>query len=91
MTDDAMAVDAPAAAKIPLIFSTNEKVNLPIFFSRPCAPDFGNDGTSRPESVDWALERHGRRKRPWWTQCRLRQSYDDFMVESGLCLFFDFL
>ncbi len=32
MTDDAMAVDAPAAAKIPLIFSTNEKVNLPIFF-----------------------------------------------------------
>jgi hypothetical protein len=36
----------------------NEKVNLPIFFSKPCAPEFGNDGTSRPESVDWALERH---------------------------------
>ena len=81
MTDDAMAVDAPAAAKIPLIFSTNEKVNLPIFFSKPCAPDFGNDETSRPESVDWALERHGRRKRPWWTQCRVRQSYDDLWLK----------
>jgi hypothetical protein len=46
---------------------------------------------SKPESVDWALERHGRRKRPWWTQCWLHQSYDDFMVESGLRLFFDFL
>jgi hypothetical protein len=29
-----MAVDAPAAAKIPLIFSTNEKVNLPICFEQ---------------------------------------------------------
>ncbi len=75
----------------PYIFNQWKSKLTYFFFSKPCAPDFGNDGTSRPESVDWALERHGRQKRPWWTQCRLRQSYDDFMVEGGLRLFFDFL
>jgi hypothetical protein len=49
--------------EVPLIFQTNEKVNLPICSEQTKRTRIGNDGRSRPESVDRALERHGRRER----------------------------
>jgi hypothetical protein len=60
-----------------------KKLTYLFVLSKPSAHDIGNDGTSRPESVDQALERHGRQKtRPRQTPAGC---VEVMMIMVGLC------
>ncbi len=61
---------ATRCKKFPLFFKPMKKYTYLTVLSKPSTHNIGNDGTSRPKLVDWALERHGQQKRPWPFRCQ---------------------